>query len=528
MSTWCSDIATMSTISKKLEACWIGKSIGGTLGVPLEGSVGPHGLKFYDPIPSSVAPNDDLDLQVVWMHFLLKNGVKKIVPGGLSEAWRRHVRFQWDEYGCCLRNLDYGLKGSEIGAFDNWFSECMGAAIRSEMWACVAPGEPARAAGFAYCDAVADHAGDGVWAIVFLSALQSAAFVENIPNRLLDTGLSFLPRSSRVFQAVQDTRLWWNSVSDSSEGWLIVRNQIITKYGTGNFTDVAANLAFLVLGWLAGRGDFGQSLCVAVNCGLDTDCTAASLGALLGILDPEGIPAEWSTPIGDKVVLSPGILDVEVPSSTSVLTDWTLSLKSQLALDSPEVGKVVPRQPATAGNSPIEIRMRMGWTGNADVLDLDSIDSVMSRRLLSQSQEVSLPGHWSRWSCRDDQRPVLLAQREVEIERGQEVRVLGFGGERCAAWLDGVRLEVAPHGPCCENSRAPGFHRGGPGVFGTGEIEEGTHTLLVGCLAPSGGSFDLVVGLGDARTCLWNPFGLANLKEELNADSQKKLTSMST
>jgi ADP-ribosylation/crystallin J1 len=42
-----------------------------------------------------------------------------------------------------------------------------------------------------------------------------------------------------------------------------------------------------VLGLLAGEGDFGKSLCIAVNCGNDTDCTGATLGAPLGILYPD-------------------------------------------------------------------------------------------------------------------------------------------------------------------------------------------------------------------------------------------------
>ncbi len=67
------------------------------------------------------------------------------------------------------------------------------------------------------------------------------------------------------------------------------------------FTDVAQNLAFTVLGWLAGGGDFGHSICIAVNCGKDTDCTGATLGALLGILDPAGIGEEWLRPIGREL-----------------------------------------------------------------------------------------------------------------------------------------------------------------------------------------------------------------------------------
>ena len=48
----------------KVQACWMGKNIGGTLGGPWEGKMHTHALTFYDPPPDKAAPNDDLDLQL--------------------------------------------------------------------------------------------------------------------------------------------------------------------------------------------------------------------------------------------------------------------------------------------------------------------------------------------------------------------------------------------------------------------------------------------------------------------------------
>lgn len=53
------------------------------------------------------------------------------------------------------------------------------------------------------------------------------------------------------------------------------------------------NVPFTVLALLAGDGDFGRTICTAVNCGMDTDCTAATAGALLGLLKPDCISDEW-------------------------------------------------------------------------------------------------------------------------------------------------------------------------------------------------------------------------------------------
>ena len=46
----------------KVMGCWLGKAVGGTLGMPYEGREGPFGLDFYRPVPEAMMPNDDLDL----------------------------------------------------------------------------------------------------------------------------------------------------------------------------------------------------------------------------------------------------------------------------------------------------------------------------------------------------------------------------------------------------------------------------------------------------------------------------------
>ena len=66
--------------------------------------------------------------------------------------------------------------------------------------------------------------------------------------------------------------------------------------------EAPSNIGLIVLALLYGEGDFGRTICMAVNCGEDTDCTAATSGALLGILKGiEHIEPRWSDPIGTKL-----------------------------------------------------------------------------------------------------------------------------------------------------------------------------------------------------------------------------------
>jgi len=302
--------------------CWLGKAVGGTLGGPYEGHTkGTLSLTFYDPVPDRMLPNDDLDLQVVWAEAIRRHGLP-IHRRMLADAWLRHIQLLPDEYGVAVRNLAAGIYPPASGAFDNGFTAGMGAAIRTELWACLAPGDPDLAVAFAREDACVDHDGEGVHAAVYLAALESLAFVERDRETLLDAAAAYLPADSRVARAIADTRRLWAETGD----WREVRERVFAEHGTQNFTDVAQNLAFTVLGWLAG-GDFGEALCIAVNCGMDTDCTGATLGALLGILDPDSIGEAWLKPIGRELVLSPGMVAMPgLPATLDAFTDLVAGL----------------------------------------------------------------------------------------------------------------------------------------------------------------------------------------------------------
>ena len=101
------------------------------------------------------------------------------------------------------------------------------------------------------------------------------------------------------------------------------------RFGHENFTDAPQNLGFTVLGWLAGK-DFGDSICIAENCGQDTDCTGASLGALPGIIEPDSIPEKWKLPISEELLLSSGMKNMNPSKTIEALTDLTVLLAEEM------------------------------------------------------------------------------------------------------------------------------------------------------------------------------------------------------
>ena len=310
----------------KVFACWLGKNIGGTLGAPLEGQKHVHDLDFYHPLPKEPAANDDLDLQLVWLKLLEDKGVNPALPD-FADYWVRYLSsYPWNEYGFCRRNLERGLRPPISGCFENYFVDEMGSPIRSEIWACVAPGDPQLAAAMAWKDAALDHAGgEGMHGEMFWAAVESAAFVIQDPMTLIRIGLAMIPLPCAISRVIREA-LW---CYENGLRWAEARNRIATIFGHHQPCNAIPNHGFTVLGWLYGK-DYGDKLCKAVNCGYDTDCTGATLGSLLGILSgTKGIPRQWREPVGETIVLHPYTGKFNSPKTIAELTERTVAVGEQ-------------------------------------------------------------------------------------------------------------------------------------------------------------------------------------------------------
>lgn len=312
----------LSTYKDKVRACWLGKNIGGTLGSPYEGHRGVFDMDFYTHnIKNGSIPNDDLDLQLVWLLAAERHG-SAVNSEILGEYWLTYIPCDWSEYGAGRNNLRRGHLPPVSGILCNPYAQSNGAFIRSEIWACLCPGDPASAVKYAFEDATVDHSGEGVYGELFCAALESAAFAENDIETLIKVGLSFIPDDCllrKCIDLVTDCRkagMTWQEArkkllkfAPSPFGLRYIYDHNIPEQNpepdipmgeVGN--DAATNVAMAVIGLLWGENDFTKSLCIAANCGEDTDCTAGFIGSLMGILrGTEGIESKWTDPIGDGI-----------------------------------------------------------------------------------------------------------------------------------------------------------------------------------------------------------------------------------
>lgn len=306
--------------------CWTGKNVGGTLGGPHEGT--PHELEVtgYTTPAGDPLPNDDLDLQLIWLRALQERGPGRVDAGVLGEYWLSYVTPHWNEYGISKANQRLGLAPPLSGNYRNeHWKHSNGAWIRSELWACLAPAAPDLAARWGYADACVDHGdGEGTWAAMFTAALQSTAFVVSDVQQCIAAGLARVPAASVLATAVR------TAVAAHAEGvdWREARRRVMEATAPLGFFQAPANVGYVVIGLLYGAGDFGASLLYAVNCGDDTDCTGATTGATLGILQGRSaLPATWTEHIGERILtvaIERG--NFRPPETVGDLTDQVIAL----------------------------------------------------------------------------------------------------------------------------------------------------------------------------------------------------------
>ncbi len=288
-------------IKDKIHACWTGKNIGGTIGGPYEGTRELLDITGFASEKGEPLPNDDLDLQLVWLFAMENVGPYNLTAKELGEYWLQCIPPSWNEYGTGKANMEGGLLPPLSGQYANqrWYHS-NGAWIRSEIWACLAPGYPEIARRYAFEDGCVDHGmGEGTVAEQFTVTLESLAFFETDIRAIIEKALPAIPEDSRVAKAV---RLVIDGF-DRGDDWKDVRNALVKQSEDIGWFQAPANIGYVVLGLLYGEGDFKKSILYTINCGDDTDCTAGTVGAFLGILyGSAGIPADWAEYIGDKII----------------------------------------------------------------------------------------------------------------------------------------------------------------------------------------------------------------------------------
>ena len=392
----------------KVLGCWTGKNIGGTLGAPFEGKKSLQNVTFYtQDLKGEPAPNDDLDLQLAWLDAVEEHGLYHVNERVLGEYWLNMVCGPWNEYGVAKFNMRNGFLPPLSGLCNNevW-EKSNGAWIRSEIWACLFPGEPEEAAHYAWYDSCVDHTGEGIYAEIFTASLEAAAFIESDLRKLIDYALCRIPEDCRVARSVKLAM----ECFDKGDDWVTARNKVVEDSADLGWFQAPGNIAFTVIGLLYGKGDFGKSICIAVNCGDDTDCTGATCGAVLGIMKGRsGLPKEWIEPIGETIqTVAINTFWARVPRTLDELTDRVIACKQIADMENPTLLRM------TDGPTKLESDIIEKLT---DKFDTEKF--VLSR----PSNQMDFDLSYGKFSIQYEPSPVTDPNSELKLK-------LTFGNER--------------------------------------------------------------------------------------------------
>ena len=267
----------------KIYGCFLGKCIGGTAGGPAEGRKELLDAPLDEAILHSALPNDDLDLQIIWLELLEEKGAA-ITAKDMAREFYEKIPYGPGEYGYAKKNYAVGIYPPTSGSFNNeYYKNGMGCPIRSEIWACLFPGESRLAHPYVEMDGSIDHERDSIDAEHFLVHLESEAFFAKgyedvLP--LIESSLCEIPGGTKIHGVLSLVIDLYKKGCD----WKRVREAILKKYGHPDCTNLYQNMGLTLLALLWGGGDFRETVRLSLAVGYDTDCIAATAASVLGIL----------------------------------------------------------------------------------------------------------------------------------------------------------------------------------------------------------------------------------------------------
>lgn len=248
-------------------------------------------------------PADDDTNYVVLAQIIVDKYGKDFTPFDVSRAW---LEYQPKDAYCTAERVAFcnfinGYEPPQSAMYKNPYREWIGAQIRGDYFGYINPGNPELAAEMAWRDASISHIKNGIYGEMLVAAMIAAAATTNNTEKIISEGLAQIPHTSRLYEditAVLDG--YKNGVSQKD-----CFNKIHEKYNeyTGHdWCHTISNAMIVAASLLYGNGDYGKSICMAVEAGFDTDCNGATVGSILGMANGiESISKDWTDPIHDTL-----------------------------------------------------------------------------------------------------------------------------------------------------------------------------------------------------------------------------------
>ena len=259
---------------------------------------------FADEV-DAMPVDDDTNYTVLAQIIVDKYG-REFTPYNVSRAWLDYQRK--DAYCTAERvafcNFVKGYEPPESAVYKNPYREWIGAQIRGDYFGYINPGKPEAAAEMAWRDASISHIKNGIYGEMFASAMIAVAAVTNNIEDIILGGLGEIPCTSRLYEDVYSVVSGYRK-GETKEACFERIHKKYDEYTVHGWCHTISNAMIVAASLMYGEGDYGKSVCMAVETGFDTDCNGATVGSIIGMAKgTSGIPEYWKKPVNDSLKTS--------------------------------------------------------------------------------------------------------------------------------------------------------------------------------------------------------------------------------
>jgi ADP-ribosylglycohydrolase len=250
--------------------------------------------------------DDDLNFPILALDLLEQHGTA-LTTDHVAEAWLAALPAGrvFTAERAAYRNILDARPVPETATHHNPFREWIGALIRADVHGWAHPGDVGAAARSAWIDARLSHTRNGLYGEMWAAALCAASLVEDTADAVLDAADAVVPPASRLAHAVRFGRDTGRALADGRLTTADALDALHAEFAGMHWVHTLNNAALAACALQAHGRDFGAVVALAVAGGWDTDSVGATVGSVVGgLVGAEGIAAEWTTPLQDRIATS--------------------------------------------------------------------------------------------------------------------------------------------------------------------------------------------------------------------------------
>jgi hypothetical protein len=282
------------------------------------------------PNIDGMVEDDDINYTTTGFALVKKHGAN-FTPTDVASFWGENLPI----FRTCTaervayRNFVRALLPPVSAIYRNPYREWIGAQIRADYFGYANPGDPARAAEWAWRDASISHIKNGIYGEMWVAAMLAAAYVEKDWLKIIRAGLAQIPAKCRLTEDIQKILAAHAAGTSYDDVAALVHNQW-DETKAHHWCHSNSNAQIVALGLLWGEDDYEQTITRAVMAAFDTDCNGATCGSLWGIKHGvDRLPKKWTRPMHDLVRTGvAGYHEVKISQLAEEMVDVALKIRA--------------------------------------------------------------------------------------------------------------------------------------------------------------------------------------------------------